>query len=259
IHTLKEITTRRYQTITGIDQFVGKIREVLTKKGLAKNTIIVFTSDHGIMEGEWGLGGKALNYEACLKVPFIIYDPTLPLKKNTKAVHQFVQTIDLAPSFLNWAGVEIPATMQGRPLQLLLSGDTLNWRSAVLGENLWSTVFGNPRIESVRKGRWKYIRYFRNDFGGPQKGKNPYAVSSKDAELYRQFLTASIEGEAPVYEELFDLKSDPLENVNLAEVPENNETINEMRVLCKQLIMNASGQPDVLPYTTDLIQNWKVN
>lgn len=247
---LKERKIRRYQTITGIDRLLGKIRTILKDKGLAENTIIVFTSDHGIMEGEWGLGGKALNYEACLKVPFMVYDPNIPKSLQGKREQRFVQTLDIAPSILSWAGLELPESMQGLPLQKLIRGEASNWRTAVFGENLWSNWFGNPRIESVREGKWKYIRYFKNENGIPPKGKAAYAMTAERAALYQTQRTASIEGEEPIYEELFDLEVDPLENTNLAGNEAHKSKLEEMRALCKKMLLEAKGpgEPAVLSY-----------
>ena len=202
------------------------------------------------MEGEWGLGGKALNYEACLKVPYIIYDPSLPSSHQARRETKFVQTLDIAPSILTWAGLEMPGSMQGLPLQKLMSGETSDWRKAVFGENLWSNWFGNPRIESVREGKWKYIRYFKNEHGIPPKGKVAYAMTEERAALYQANRTASIEGEEPIYEELFDLDADPVENINLVDNEIHQETLKEMRLLCKELLLEAKGvgEPAVLPY-----------
>jgi len=247
---LKERKIRRYQTITGIDKLVGEVRSLLEEKGVDQHTIIVFTADHGIMEGEWGLGGKALNYEACLKVPFIVFDPSLPKELQNKREKRLVQTLDIAPSMLGWAGIEIPAGMQGQDLQPLLRGDTTHWRSAIFGENLWSTWFGNPHIESVRQGKWKYIRYFKNENGAPPRGKEAYIMTDERAAAYRASVTASIEGEAPIYEELFDLDRDPLEDHNLAQEPGYEAQLHQLRDLCQQMLIEAKGkdEPAVLPY-----------
>ncbi|MCC5931422.1 MAG: sulfatase-like hydrolase/transferase [Cyclobacteriaceae bacterium] len=256
IKSLKEITIRRYQTITGIDQFVGKVRELLRANGFDKNTIIVFTSDHGIMLGEFGLGGKALNYEACVKVPFILFDPSLRRNQKGQVIDKLIQTIDIAPTLLKYGGVDIPESMKGKPLQLLINDRNANWRSTIFCENLWSTAFGNPRIESIREGKWKYIRYFKNDYSCSNIDGNPYAIYPEDAIAYSKFLTSSIEGESPVYEELFDLEIDPQETQNLIFDPEKQEVIKKLRISCQQMVVSAYGDgPKVEPYTYDIIQD----
>ena len=142
---LREHQVRCYQTITGIDGVPGSLREQLTRLGLNRNTVIVFASDHGIMEGEFGLGGKALSDEPCLRIPMIVMDPRLPEARRGQRAQQLAQSIDVAPTLLDLAGAPIPSTMQGRSLTPLLRGERTPWRQYAFAENLWSTVFGNPR------------------------------------------------------------------------------------------------------------------
>ena len=176
---LREHRVRCHQTVSGIDDVLGAVREQLRSLKLDGNTVIVFASDHGIMEGEFGLGGKALNYEPCLRIPMIVLDPRVRAVQRGRRRQEQVQAIDVAPTLLQLAGARVPAEMQGRSLVPLLSGQSASWREFAFSENLWSTYFGNPRIESVRSAEWKYIRYFATDralFGG-QNRKPPAAAS----------------------------------------------------------------------------------
>jgi arylsulfatase A-like enzyme len=66
---------RYHQNVTGIDQVVGQLVEKLDRLGVADNTIIIYSSDHGLLNGEYGTGGKALLYDLVTKIPLIIYDP----------------------------------------------------------------------------------------------------------------------------------------------------------------------------------------
>ena len=152
---MKDLLIRETQTITGIDQFVGALRATLKRLGVADNTVIVFTSDHGIMRGEFGLGGKALNYEPCLKVPLIILDPRVPAVQRGRRSMALTESVDIAPTLLDYAGINAPDTMQGLSLRPLIDGRAAHLRDASFAENLWSTYFGNPRIESVRTQEWK--------------------------------------------------------------------------------------------------------
>lgn len=249
--TLRERLVRQAQLITGVDRFVGALRATLASEGLAENTIIVFTSDHGIMNGEWGLGGKALNYEACLRVPLIIYDPRQPEDRRGRRSMALAESVDIAPTLLDYAGIDIPDTMQGRSLRPVVEGLVEDIREASFAENLWSTYFGNPPIESVRTHEWKYIRYFKNDrslFANVDP-KNPYPVLPEQVEAYARWLTASIRGEQPVYEELFHLPSDPQENVNLAGRPAYQAVLERMRAECQRLVTLAKGDLDTPPAT----------
>lgn len=248
---MKDLKIRETQTITGIDQFIGAIRSTLDRLGVADNTIIVFTSDHGIMHGEFGLGGKALNYEACLRVPLIIYDPRVPAAQRGRRSNALTESVDIAPTLLDYAGVNTPESMQGLSLRPLVDGRATNLRDTSFAENLWSTYFGNPRIESVRSQEWKYIRYFKNDraqFASVTK-KTLYIVTPSQAEHYAEWLTASIKGEQPVYEELFHLASDPDETTNLAARVAYAGKLAEFRTECQRLVTLAKGDINTPPAT----------
>ncbi|QHI68369.1 sulfatase-like hydrolase/transferase [Tichowtungia aerotolerans] len=251
--TMTERIIRRYQAITGIDQLVGRLRKQLQKLGLAENTVIILTSDHGILRGEFGLGGKSMNYDTCLKVPMIIYDPASAAKGQRRS--EQVQTVDIAATLLDYAGADIPANMSGASLKPLVNGKDVPWRTYAFSENLWSTQFGLPRIESVRGEGWKYIRYFFNDrslYNPTLKGLTRYLTSNRQAETYRQWLDASINGEPPVYEELYHLKLDPSETNNLANDPTCTDRLNTMRTVCQQLVKKARGDASVQPVVLQL-------
>jgi arylsulfatase A-like enzyme len=252
---MKDLKLRETQTITGIDQFVGAIRDTLERLGEADNTIIVFTSDHGIMQGEFGLGGKALNYEPCLNVPLIIYDPRVPAAERGRRSDALTESVDIAPTLLDYAGVDTPDTMQGLSLRSLVDGRATDLRDTSYAENLWSTYFGNPRIESVRTKDWKYIRYFENDrtqFASVTK-QTQYVVTESQADHYAQWLTSSIEGEVPVYEELFHLASDPEETTNLADRPAYTAKLNELRAECQRRVTLAKGDLTTPPATIRVV------
>lgn len=252
--TLRERMVRQYQTVTGIDRFLGSLRSELEQQGLDDNTIIVVASDHGIMLGEFGLGGKALNYEPCLRIPMIVMDPRLPRSERGLRLKHLVMSIDIAPTLLEWAGADIPETIQGRSLISILKDNSAEWRDAAFAENLWSTIFGNPRCESVRTARWKYIRYFANDrtlYEGIAM-KDAYRVIPGQGAAYERWLTSSIEGEEPDYEELFDLESDPEETKNLAANPSYSDVLEEMRDQCRRLVREAKGDVEARPLTLPL-------
>lgn len=252
--SMRERLVRVYQALTGIDAMVGRIRDTLARLELAERTIIVFTSDHGIMQGDHGLGGKALCYEPCIRVPLIVYDPRLPNRLRGRRVGALVQNVDLAPTMLSWAGIAAPERMQGTDFTPLLRGEPISWRQEAFGENLWTNQFGNPRCESVRTERWKYIRYFRNDTDELMSRLKPseWYVDREDSRLrYQESLTASINGEQPVYEELFDLREDPNEEQNRTEDAACAEQLVRMQSLCRRLVIDARG-PDDTPPTVSL-------
>lgn len=262
---LKERIIRSMQTVTGIDGLIGNIRKTLKEHGLDKNTIIIFSSDHGLFFGEFGLGGKALCYEITTKVPLIIYNPLLKKKQQGLVSNELVQSIDIAPTMLDYAGIEIPEVFQGKSMKSLTEGDDEKLHEYLFTENLWSTQFGNPRCESVQDKEWKYIRYYKNEnlkasakievaklLGITQKDML-YAQHDPDIALYRTFIEGPINGEAAVYEELFNLKGDPDEKTNLANVAQYKSILARMRDAWGIKIKEARGEgpPKVIRYTKD--------
>ena len=262
----KEHLTRHYQTMTGIDRMVGNLRDQLEHLGVADNTVIIITSDHGLFMGEHGLGGKALCYEQTTHVPLIVYDPRVDADDVVHRSDALVQSIDLAPMMLAMAGVDIPETFQGEDISPLLDGSRADAnRKFTFTENLWSTQFGNPRCEAIQTNDWKYIRYYRNDVFpalkkievaeqlGLQLNKMLYAVHDSDIPVYMHNLDASLNGEPAVYEELFDLRNDPDELTNLADDAASRVTLNKMRGAWRDVLQSARGEgfPAVLRYTTE--------
>lgn len=263
--TNKERYIRQLQAMTGIDRMVGKVRAKLDALNLTENTVIIFTSDHGLFMGEFGLGGKALCYEKTTHVPLIIYDPNLPQSPSTKNNSALVQSIDIAPTLLKMANIPIPDTYQGKALNNLLSGKATAIRKYIYTENLWSNHFGNPRCEAIQDEEWKYIRYYRNDNRSATKkielaqqlnipvNKMLYGVHDNDIATYRHYVESPINGEAAVYEELFHLKVDPKEVTNLVASREHEQVLERLRAAWKEAILQARGNsnPKVLRYTVD--------
>lgn len=114
-------------------------------------------------------------------------------------------TLDVAPTILDLAGVAVPDGMQGSSLVPLVEGEEVQWREDWLYEHLFKHA-RIPKSEGVRTDRWKYVRYV--DF-------------------------------EPVYEELYDLKADPLERKNLARLPEFKQKLTQLRDRCDDLIREA--------------------
>lgn len=263
--TLKERYTRQLQAMTGIDRLVGHLRTTLKKQELDKNTVIIFTSDHGLFMGQFGLGGKAFCYEQTTHVPMIVYNPAEKKKNRGITSDALVQSIDVAPTMLSLAGITAPITYQGKDLSKLLAGQSSEVRDFLYTENLWSTQFGNPRCEAVQNKEWKYIRYYKNETFSAQKkikaaqalgvnvNKMLYKVNDIDLAQYRAFIEDPLQGEKPVYEELYHLATDPKETTNLAANTAYQDKLESMRLVWAKEIKNARGTepPMVLRYTAD--------
>ena len=225
---LRERAVRTCQTVTGIDHLVGAMVAELKAQGLYQNTIIVFTSDHGLQFGEHGLGGKVLLYEESLRVPLIIFDPRQPADQRSKKPAQLALSIDIAPTLLDLAGLPVHAEMQGRSLVPILQQQTNKpapaWRKDFFAENMFMGQ-NYPRMEAVRGKRFKYIRYF------DKKKDKPHHIA----------LTASIRGEQPIYEELYNIQKDPGETTNLANSAEHKHIFTRLRARCQELVTEAKG------------------
>lgn len=258
-----ERTTRQMQAMTGIDRMVGQVREKLRRIGADRNTIIIFTSDHGLFMGEQGLGGKALCYEKTTHVPLLVFDPASPPQSRGRRCDQFAQSIDIASTMLDYAGIDLPETCQGKSIRSLIGGSEDAVHDYIFTENLWSTHFGNPRIEAVQNKDWKYIRYYKNEnvpaslkisvakeLGIPVN-KILYYVGDSQLAVYRQFVESSLAGEAPVYEELYDMRRDPNELHNVIDDVAHEEVLAEMKTAWKKKLTVARGvgAPKVLRYT----------
>lgn len=232
--TMREQMVRTFQTITGIDRVIGEMMTQLQELEIADNTIIVFSTDHGIHWGEHGLGGKCFLYEEDLHIPLIIYDPRLPESRKGQVREEFALVPDLAPTVLDMAGCPIPDTMQGRSLFPLLKGESVTWRDAFFAEQLMD-IQNYPKSECVRTKDWKYIRYFPRTEDPAQEGK-AYRTTLDD---YKAFLSATADPNVqPVYEELFHLKEDPYEETNVADQVAYKGILEEMR---QRLIQQVSA------------------
>lgn len=261
----RERYIRQMEAMTGIDCLVGQMRATLKDHKLDRNTVIVFTSDHGLFMGQFGLGGKAFCYEVTTHVPMIIFDPKSKKSTRGKTSDALVQSIDIAPTLLTMANVAIPESYQGKDLSGILAGSETAVRTFLYTENLWSTQFGNPRCEAVQDKEWKYIRYYKNENLSARKkiaaakvmGINMnsmlYKVHDPDIALYRDFVEGPLKGEQAVYEELFDLKNDPDETTNLALEDIYTKVLKKMRAVWEKEIKMARGDyaPMVLRYTAD--------
>jgi arylsulfatase A-like enzyme len=218
----REHHIRYYQQITGLDKVVGHMVEALTKKGLDGNTVIIFSSDNGLLMGEYGMGGKGLLYDLASKVPCFIYDPRLPDEQRGRTVDALVSSLDITSTILDYAGIAQPVEMEGQSLLPLMRGDKVKWREVLFLENLY-TGRDTPFQEGIRKGKWKYIRMY--------DGVNGYSEKHID-----------FEGRKPDFEQLFDLDTDPKEKNNLIKAYESNDVLSDLRTVCRQKSSNLNSR-----------------
>ncbi|MBN1816330.1 MAG: sulfatase [Sedimentisphaerales bacterium] len=200
----QEMVKSYYRLVFGVDVVIGQIRDQLQRQGLADNTVIILMGDNGFFLGEHGLAGKWYPYEESIRVPLIVYDPRIPNRLRGKRRSEWALNIDLAPTILSLAGVDIPQGMQGLDLSPLLAGKRSLWRSDFYYDHRIG-IPTIPQCEALVAGRYKYLRYTQSE---------------------------------PLYEELFDLKNDPHEIRNLAGDPNYAERMKTIRALFE---MRKSG------------------
>lgn len=195
-----EIILNQLRCLASIDDGVGLIYDALKATGQLDNTVFVFTSDNGYLWGEHGLGDKRAFYEESIRIPLIARYPKLIRAGST--AKEMALNIDIAPTFLDLAGVKAPSWMQGRSLRPVMAGQAKTWRKSFLGEYYEEKQF--PRIptwDGVRTERYKLTRY------------------------------ANLEGA----DELYDLDKDPYEMKNLAQDPAARGILKEMQAELEKL------------------------
>jgi arylsulfatase A-like enzyme len=148
--------------VQGVDDGVGKVLDYLDESGLADNTIVIYSADNGWYLGDLGLYDKRFMYEPGLNVPLLARGPGI---KAGHTPEQFVANIDLAPTFLDLAGLPIPESMQGRSLAPLLRGESpQDWRTSVYYRYYHDPGHHNTVAHlGVRTATHKLIHYWKQD------------------------------------------------------------------------------------------------
>jgi len=149
-------------TIAAVDENIGKLISYLEKTGELDNTIIVYTSDQGFFLGEHGWFDKRFMYEESMRMPFIVRFPkAINAGTRTKAL---AMNIDLAPTFIDYAGVKTPIEIQGMSLRPILESKGIepeNWRKEVYYHYYeypsWHSV---KRHYGIRTNRYKLIHFY---------------------------------------------------------------------------------------------------
>ena len=198
----KKLSRFKYQVLlrnflaagAGIDKNVGRIRAFLEENDLADNTIVIYMADHGYFLGEHGFFDKRFMYEESIRTAFIVHWPGV-VEKGIINDKDIVSNLDIASTFLDVAGIEIPEQIQGQSMVSILEGKTPeNWRKTFL---YTYHELANHHVQphyGVTDGRNKLIYY---------PAHNEW--------------------------EFFDLKKDPSEMISQYYIPENETTIMELK------------------------------
>ncbi|MFM8952337.1 MAG: sulfatase [Planctomycetaceae bacterium] len=148
--------------VQGVDDSVGEVLDYLDEAGLAADTVVIYSTDNGWYMGERGLYDKRFMYEPGLRVPLLALGPGI-----TPGITpgQMVANIDLAPTFLDLAGLPVPESMQGRSLVPLLRGESpADWRTSVYYRYYHDPGDHDTRAHvGVRTATHKLIHYWTKD------------------------------------------------------------------------------------------------
>lgn len=215
-----------YDEIARLDGNVGKVLAELERQGVAENTLILFISDNGRPFP----GAKTTMYDTGIRTPLLA---RWPKRIQPGAVAGgLVSSIDLAPTILQLAGLDIPSTVQGRSFTAMLTDPQAKTRDEIHAEKNWHDY--EDRVRALRTERFKYIRNDYPDLAGTPSadaGRSPSmdAIRRLHKEGKLTPLQARIFQKPRPAEELYDLQNDPIETNNLAGDPRYEKTLVELR------------------------------
>ena len=181
-----EAMTRAYwSTILSVDDSVGRLYELLKARGELDNTIIVFMSDNGILNGEHGMVDKRTAHEPSMRIVQVVRFPGLVPPEKSKTIEQQVLTIDIAPSILELCGAPKMENIQGKSwVKLVKQGDP-SWRKSWLYYYNYEKQFPyTPNVRSVRTESWKYTHYPHGDNGADRHLAELYNIEFDPEERY---------------------------------------------------------------------------
>lgn len=230
-----------------LDRQIDTLLNRLAEDGLADNTIIVYHGDHG----QAHVRGKQWLYDSGIRVPLIV---RMPDGRGAGTVSEdLVSLLDLAPTMMQWAGIDVPNHLHGRPLD----GDTPRNHLVCARDRCDETV---DRIRCVRTKQFKYIRNFHPDRPYLQFNaykKKQYAATSvlelwqeegRLTEAQRPFMAAT-----RPEEELYDLAADPHEVKNLAKDPGHEKLLRDLRARLDRWI-EESGDLGAMPEPVEVTE-----
>ncbi|MBT6273180.1 MAG: sulfatase-like hydrolase/transferase, partial [Chromatiales bacterium] len=163
----QEITALTYGMVSNVDRAVGQVLAKLEALGLADNTVVIFTSDHGDFMGDRGIMLKGpLHYQGVAKVPFIWHEPALHNPGRVAAA--LGSSLDISSTVLARAGLPQPNGMQGEDLAPVIVGDATSVRSDILIEQDTQSAnfgFSSPiRARTYINERWRLSSYLGSEF-----------------------------------------------------------------------------------------------
>lgn len=219
VAAFENMTRAYWGTLRSVDDSTGQLYEELKRSGELDRTLIIYTSDNGLLNGEHGMVDKRTMHEPSIRIPLVARYPGLTPAEHPREITQMTLTVDLAPTILELCGIPAPQKLHGRSWAQLARGDSRGWRTSWLYEYNYEKQFPyTPNVRGVRTDTWKYVHYPHGD-GGPDRHK---------AELY-------------------DLAQDPDERVNLIEQPSAAGKLAELKAELERLLTETGASPDSMP------------
>lgn len=256
--TQRKLLQAYYACVSFVDAQIGRVLDELDKEGLRDNTIIVVWGDHGWHLGEYGIWGKATDYEVATRVPLIVCAPQATAHgQGSKALVEFV---DIYPTLCELAGLQVPPQLPGRSFVPLLSHPDLPWKEAAFSQfptpalrewaarplttEMRQTFFG-PLIAQVEQK----LRQENGDRYNQDIFENYVMGYSMRTDRYR--LTIWVDRrtpeEKPYAIELYDHEIDPRESVNVAGTQENAALVENLRQQLLAALRKTPYKPSASP------------
>ena len=213
--------TRSYWgTILSVDDSVGRLYRLLKELGQLDNTLVIFTSDNGLLNGEQGMIDKRTAHEPSLRIPLVVRYPGLTPANQPRIVPEMTLTVDFAPSILEICSVAPLSKTHGRSWKAVAQGHAdSQWRQSFLYHYNYEKQFPyTPNVRAVRTSEWKFVRYPHGD-GGPDRHQP----------------------------DLFHLASDPEEAYNLVDDPRYAGKVVELSRELDRLLAETGALPDQMP------------
>lgn len=167
----RALRTAYFAKVNAVDHHVGRILAALETRGLADDTLVVFTSDHGDMMGDHGMITKGdFHYDACIRTPLVVRPPRALRTTPGRVVTRPTSLLDLAPTFLAAAGLGPPPDLllEGENLLPVLTGESEPRREFAVVE-IFATVDGTHHpdqwAKTLRNSKWRYT-WFPGDLYG---------------------------------------------------------------------------------------------
>lgn len=227
--TIRNEIGRQFACVENIDRQVDRVLNRLEQSGDLENTLVIFTSDHGMAIGRHGLQGKQNLYEHTWRVPMIVSGPGLP--QGTRVAGN-VYLMDLLATICDYTKVKAPETNEGLSMLPAIQGKTQTIRETLYGVYCGGT---KPGMRSVRRGDWKLIEYDVLD--GRVRKSQLFQLSENPHEFLLEHHVATIG-------DLTGMVPEP-HQVNLAEDSRYAEKLQEMRALLTEQ-MQSHNDPHKL-------------